>query len=55
MCFFSENLAYMPHTFFIGDHQRMFPHLQERIVMADADKTINGHVQVQYYVTFIQL
>ena len=24
---YSEKLAYMPHTFFIGDHYNMFPHL----------------------------
>lgn len=24
---YSEKLAYMPHTFFIGDHRYMFPHL----------------------------
>ena len=32
---YSEQLAYMPHTFFIGDHAQMFPHLKERIVMAN--------------------
>merc|ERR1719343_662547 len=32
---YSEQLAYMPNTFFIGDHMQMFPHLKERIVMAD--------------------
>jgi len=32
---YSEQLAYLPNTFFIGDHMRMFPHLKERIVMAD--------------------
>jgi len=42
---YSEQLAYMPNTFFIGDHQRMFPHLQERIIMADPDKAQNGMVQ----------
>ena len=42
--FFSEQLAYMPNTFFIGDHMRMFPHLQERIIMADPEN-MNGHVQ----------
>jgi hypothetical protein len=35
----SEQLAYMPNTFFIGDHYRMFPHLSERIIMADPEKT----------------
>lgn len=33
---YSEQLAYMPNTFFIGDHMRMFPHLKERIIMADS-------------------
>ena len=31
---YSEKLAYMPFTFFIGDHKQMFPHLTERIIMA---------------------
>jgi len=38
---YSEKLAYMPHTFFIGDHRQMFPHLTERIVMTDK-KDISG-------------
>ena len=33
----------MPNTFFIGDHLRMFPHLQERIIMADPDRRLNGN------------
>merc|ERR1712242_35595 len=32
----------MPNTFFIGDHAQMFPHLKERIVMAD---TVEGAVK----------
>jgi len=35
---YSEQLAYMPNTFFIGDHMRMFPHLKERIIMSDGCK-----------------
>jgi protein O-GlcNAc transferase len=31
---YSEKLAYLPYTFFIGDHQQMFPHLKERIILA---------------------
>ena len=27
---YSEKLAYMPNTFFIGDHANMFPHLKVR-------------------------
>ena len=26
---YSEKLAYMPYTFFIGDHCHMFPHLMK--------------------------
>ncbi len=25
---YSEKMAYMPNTFFIGDHANMFPHLK---------------------------
>lgn len=32
---YSEKLAYMPHTFFIGDHKQMFPHLTERVILSD--------------------
>ena len=30
---YSEKLAYMPDTFFIGDHKNMFPHLKERVLL----------------------
>lgn len=33
---FSEKLAYMPHTFFIGDHAQMFRHLTERVILKTA-------------------
>ena len=32
---YSEQLAYMHHIFFIGDHAQMVLHLKERIVMAN--------------------
>lgn len=32
---YSEKLAYMPYTYFIGDHKQMFPHLKERLIVAD--------------------
>lgn len=32
---YSEKLAFMPHTYFIGDHKQMFPHLKERLILAD--------------------
>eukprot|EP00095_Tigriopus_kingsejongensis_P005946 maker-scaffold316_size209483-snap-gene-1.36 protein:Tk05946 transcript:maker-scaffold316_size209483-snap-gene-1.36-mRNA-1 annotation:"udp-n-acetylglucosamine--peptide n-acetylglucosaminyltransferase 110 kda subunit" len=39
---YSEKLAYMPHTFFIGDHRQMFPHLGERIIMSGRDTDRDG-------------
>ncbi len=30
---YSEKLAYMPHTFFIGDHRNMFVHMTEKIII----------------------
>uniref|UniRef100_A0A8C9AVD5 UDP-N-acetylglucosamine--peptide N-acetylglucosaminyltransferase 110 kDa subunit n=1 Tax=Prolemur simus TaxID=1328070 RepID=A0A8C9AVD5_PROSS len=38
---YSEKLAYMPHTFFIGDHANMFPHLKKKAVI---DFKSNGHI-----------
>lgn len=32
---YSEKLAYMPHTYFVGDHKQMFPHLKERLIVSD--------------------
>jgi protein O-GlcNAc transferase len=32
---YSEKLAFMPNTFFIGDHKQMFPHLKERLILSD--------------------
>uniref|UniRef100_T1JCD7 protein O-GlcNAc transferase n=1 Tax=Strigamia maritima TaxID=126957 RepID=T1JCD7_STRMM len=34
---YSEKLAYMPNTFFIGDHRHMFPHMVERAVINTKD------------------
>lgn len=30
---YTEKLAYMPDTFFVGDHKQMFPHLKERMLI----------------------
>jgi len=46
---YSEKLAYLPNTFFIGDHMRMFPHLKERVIMADSTnpgETVKDNVAV---------
>ena len=34
---YSEKLAYMPDTFFVGDHQQMFPHMLNRILLRFID------------------
>ncbi|EFP09230.1 CRE-OGT-1 protein [Caenorhabditis remanei] len=38
-CAFTEKLAYMPHTFFIGDHAQMLRHLTEKVVVKDKEAT----------------
>ncbi|XP_077298413.1 UDP-N-acetylglucosamine--peptide N-acetylglucosaminyltransferase 110 kDa subunit-like [Arctopsyche grandis] len=35
---YSEKIAHMPYTFFIGDHKRMFPHLKERLIVSDSNQ-----------------
>lgn len=37
---YSEKLAYMPHTFFIGDHQQMLKHLTERVILKEKNDSI---------------
>ncbi|KAI6172414.1 Protein O-GlcNAc transferase [Aphelenchoides besseyi] len=32
---YTEKFAYMPHTFFIGDHAQMLKHLTERVILKD--------------------
>ena len=34
---YTERLAYMPLTFFIGDHMQMFPHLNNRLIVQVSD------------------
>nr|AAB63465.1 O-linked GlcNAc transferase [Caenorhabditis elegans] len=36
---FTEKLAYMPHTFFIGDHAQMLRHLTDKVVVKDKETT----------------
>lgn len=35
---YSEKLAHMPHTFFIGDHAQMLKHLTERVILKDRNE-----------------
>lgn len=32
---YSEKLAHMPETFFLGDHKQMFPHMMERVILSE--------------------
>ena len=34
---YSEKLAYMMDTFFIGDHSNMFPHMAEKVIVQYQD------------------
>ena len=34
---YSEKLAFMRDTFFIGDHQHMFPHMTDRVLLRIVD------------------
>ncbi|KAL3321185.1 hypothetical protein Ciccas_000142 [Cichlidogyrus casuarinus] len=36
---YSEKLAWMRRTFFIGDHAQMFPHLKNRVIVESAEDT----------------
>ena len=38
---YSEKLAFMPHTFFIGDHANMFRHLTEKAVIVESQSRSN--------------
>lgn len=37
---YSEKLAYLPHTFFIGDHAQMLKHLTERVILKGANQNL---------------
>lgn len=34
---YSEKLAHMPKTFFIGDHANMFPHMLQKAILVDCN------------------
>lgn len=47
---YSEKLAYMPNTFFIGDHANMFPHLKVvYLLVAFVSMSWNNKTAVDYY------
>lgn len=39
---YSEKLAYMPNTFFIGDHANMFRHMTEKAVIVESQPANNS-------------
>ena len=41
---YSEKLAFMPHTFFVGDHKQMFPHLTGKAVLDTGSGTLGENV-----------
>ena len=46
---YSEKFAYMPHTFFVGDHKQMFPHLIRDVTVEKRNEeklvhSVRGHV-----------
>ena len=38
---YSEKLAFMPTTFFIGDHSQMFPHMETKAILRTKEKMID--------------
>lgn len=44
---FSEKFAFMPHTYFIGDHRQMFPQLEQRYdVRVKDEQTVSDNAAV---------
>ncbi|XP_050039299.1 UDP-N-acetylglucosamine--peptide N-acetylglucosaminyltransferase 110 kDa subunit isoform X3 [Dermacentor andersoni] len=50
---YSEKLAYMPHTFFVGDHRHMFPHLMERAIIDSRESRLKGNGEVPDNVSIV--
>lgn len=45
---YSEKLAFMKDTFFIGDHMNMFPHMQYRLVLRVTDSNGQSTKSIMY-------
>ncbi|CAK1554875.1 unnamed protein product [Leptosia nina] len=44
---FSEKFAHMPYTYFVGDHKRMFPHLEKRYrIRTNSFNILNENIAV---------
>ena len=49
---YSEKFAYMPHTFFVGDHKQMFPHLIKDVTHEKRNvNTLNSSTSTQSVTT----
>lgn len=44
---FSEKFAYMPYTYFVGDHKQMFPHLTHKYLVRISRQNDNAHVNCE--------
>ncbi|XP_047524909.1 UDP-N-acetylglucosamine--peptide N-acetylglucosaminyltransferase 110 kDa subunit-like [Pieris napi] len=48
---FTEKFAYMPYTYFVGDHMQMFPHLKNRFKLrTNNDSVLNDNVAIINYI-----
>lgn len=43
---YSEKLAFMPHTFFVGDHSHMFGHLKNKAILDRGDGKLKDNVAI---------
>ncbi|KAL7632829.1 UNVERIFIED_CONTAM: hypothetical protein RMT77_016826 [Armadillidium vulgare] len=50
---YTEKLAYMPDTFFVGDHKQMFPHLKERMLIESQDNPKFGSDNIKDNIALI--
>ena len=41
---YSEKLGFMPHTFFVGDHMQMFPHLADKLLVEIDGKVSDNNI-----------
>jgi len=54
--FYSEKLAYMPYTFFVGDHRQMFPHLMNHCRTRElSEEQLDGTTQTKHKFAYPEL
>ena len=50
---YTEKLAFMPDTFFVGDHKQMFPHLKERLLIESQVSESKVDKKTLFRITFL--